>query len=97
MSPHSQVSGTRNLLPLELLSAGETAIICEIDGQPELVARLHEMGLRPGCRVKMVRPGPACVVAINNYRLAFRGGEAAFVIVELSEAADAQRTSSSSS
>ena len=73
----------RHVIPLGLLAAGSTATIVEVDGKPDVVSRLHEMGVRPGCDVRMVRPGRACIVAIDNHRFGFRGAEAAHVLVEL--------------
>jgi ferrous iron transport protein A len=72
----------QQVIPLGFLAVGEIATIVDIDGQPDLVARLQEMGVRPGNRVRMIRPGTACLVAIGNHRFAFRGGEAASVLVE---------------
>jgi Fe2+ transport system protein FeoA len=73
----------RHVIPLGLLAVGSTATIVDIDGKPDLVVRLHEMGMRPGCDVRMVRSGKACIVAINNHRFGFRGAEAAHVLVEV--------------
>jgi Fe2+ transport system protein FeoA len=73
----------RNVIPLGLLAVGSTATIVEVDGKPEVVGRLHEMGVRPGCDVRMVRSGGACIVAINNHRFGFRGADAAQVMVEV--------------
>jgi Fe2+ transport system protein FeoA len=78
----------RNVIPLGLLAVGSTATIVEVDGKPEVVGRLHEMGVRPGCDVRMVRSGGACIVAINNHRFGFRGADAAQVMVEVDTEAD---------
>lgn len=69
------------VIPLRLLAPGSTGTIVDIDGKPDVVVRLHEMGLRPGCDVRMVRPGRACIVAIGNHRFGFRGADAAYVMV----------------
>jgi len=78
----------RQVIPLGLLAVGSTATIVEVDGKPDLVVRLHEMGVRPGCGVRMVRPGKACIVAIDNHRFGFRGAEAAHVLVEVDSEVD---------
>jgi Fe2+ transport system protein FeoA len=83
MTNHRMNGSLRHVIPLRLLPAGMTATIVEVDGKPDLVGRLHEMGLRPGCNVRMVRPGRACIVAIDNHRFGFRGAEAAHVLVEV--------------
>lgn len=76
-------STLRHVIPLRLLAVGSTATIVEVDGQPDVVGRLHEMGLRPGCDIRMLRSGGACIVAIDNHRFGFRGAEAAHVLVEV--------------
>ena len=85
MTSHSTNASLRHVIPLGLLTAGMTATIVEVDGKPDLVVRLHEMGVRPGCDVRMVRPGKACIVAIDNHRFGFRGAEAAHVLVEVAK------------
>ena len=85
MSVLPKSAAARHAIPLGLLPAGESATVVDIDGQPDLVVRLHEMGVRPGCHIRMVRNGTACIVAIGNHRFGFRGGEAAFVLVEVGE------------
>ncbi|MCC7420500.1 MAG: ferrous iron transport protein A [Planctomycetaceae bacterium] len=72
-----------HVVPLELLTAGEEARIVDVEGRPELVDRLAEMGLREGVVLRMVRPGQPCILAIGNHRLSFRGDEAASVFVEM--------------
>ena len=71
------------IVPLELLSAGEQGRILEVDGRPEVVVRLEEMGLHAGVPVRMVQPGSPCILALNNHRLSFRGEESASILVEL--------------
>jgi Fe2+ transport system protein FeoA len=73
----------RRVIPLGLLAVGSTATIVEVDGKPDIVGRLHEMGVRPGSDVRMLRSGEACIVAIDNHRFGFRGAEAAHVLVEV--------------
>jgi Fe2+ transport system protein FeoA len=82
MAP-STTTCLRNVVPLGLLEVGSTGRIVEVDGKPDVVGRLHEMGLRPGCDVRMVRSGRACIVAIDNHRFGFRGADAAHVLVEV--------------
>lgn len=73
------------MIPLGLLAVGSTATIVDVDGRPDVVGRLHEMGVRPGRDVRMVRSGGACIVAIDNHRFGFRGAEAAHVLVEVDD------------
>jgi ferrous iron transport protein A len=71
------------IVPLEMLRAGEQGRISEIDGQAEFVHRLEEMGLRPGVSIRMLRPGSPCILDLNHQRLSFRADELASVFVEL--------------
>ncbi len=70
-------------LPLELLTAGEQGIVVEIDGAPELVVRLEEMGLYTGVRVCMVQPGAPCILEINHQRYSMRFDDSVTVLVDL--------------
>ena len=71
------------VVPLELLSAGEEGRVLEVDGDRDLVHRLAEMGLREGVQVRMVRSGSPCILAIENHRLTFRTDESTTVLVEV--------------
>lgn len=71
-----------NVIPLELLRTGEEARVVDIDGDPGLVTRLHEMGLHPDVMLRMVQPGQPCIIAVDHHRLSFRGEEAAVILVE---------------
>ncbi len=70
-------------LPLEMMSAGEQGLVVEIDGAPELVVRLEEMGLHTGVRVYMVQPGSPCILEINHQRYSMRFDESVTVLVGL--------------
>lgn len=72
-----------DVIPLDLLTAGETGCVMEISGQETFVSRLEEMGLRAGAEIKMLQPGQPCIIALENHRLSFRGEEAAQVLVEV--------------
>ena len=61
-----------NLVPLELMKAGESASIVELCGESSLVHRLQEMGLRSGAMIRMLTPGTPCVVALDGKRLSLR-------------------------
>lgn len=71
------------VLPIELLHSGERGRICDVEGSPDLVHRLEEMGLHQGVTVQMVRSGSPCILAVNHHRLSFRGSDLANVLVEV--------------
>jgi Fe2+ transport system protein FeoA len=73
------------VVPLELLRCGERGRIHDVDGRPEMVCRLEEMGLHAGVVLRMIQPGRPCIVALGEQRLSFRGDEAAMLLVETIE------------
>lgn len=77
----------QHVIPLELLSAGEEAVVLEIDGRNELVIRLAEMGIREGAAIRMVSPGCPCIIAVDNHRFSIRTEAAATVMVQTLEPA----------
>lgn len=77
------MSAALPLIPLEMLSAGEQGRIRDLDGSPEFVHRLEEMGLRTGAVVHMVQPGSPCILAVGNHRFSLRIEETATVLVEV--------------
>lgn len=70
------------MLPLDLLSPGERARVVDIDGEPELVHRLKELGIQEGTELQLVQSGNPCIIAIDNQRFSFRGENAAAILVE---------------
>jgi Fe2+ transport system protein FeoA len=87
----TQAAATRQVMPLDHLAPGESGTILEVDGKPDHVHRLNEMGLRPGRPVRMVRSGGACIVAVGNHRFGFRGADAALILVEVGAPVSATR------
>ena len=61
------------LLPLDLLRAGQWADVAEVTGEPNMVCRLAEMGVRAGCRLQMLRSGAPCMFQVGGCRLSLRG------------------------
>lgn len=73
-----------HVVPLEMLRTGEQGRVCEVDGSPDFVHRLQEMGLREGVTITMLRSGSPCILDINQHRLSFRADDLATVLVEVS-------------
>ena len=69
------------LLPLELLDRNTWADIAEVTGEQHWVSRLAELGLRIGCRLRMLQPGTPCLLQIGECRLCLRGELAAQILV----------------
>lgn len=83
MSISSALAIMMQLVPLELMATGEQGCVRDVDGSPEFVVRLQEMGLNVGAVVKMVKAGSPCIVAVNEQRFSLRFDECATVMVEV--------------
>ena len=70
------------IVPIELLTVGEAAKIVDIEGDPCMVSRLHEMGLNVDTEITMVQSGEPCIIAAENHRLSIRCEELAVILVE---------------
>jgi ferrous iron transport protein A len=71
----------QNLIPLRALLPGQSAEVRQIIGQAEQIRRLHELGLRDGTQLEMVRSGTPCIVRLGSSTLCFRDVEALQVLV----------------
>ena len=69
------------LLPLDMLNAGEWADVAEVSGEPALVSRLAELGLRQGCRLQVLQPGSPCLLQVDQCKLCLRGNDCTQVLV----------------
>jgi ferrous iron transport protein A len=70
-----------HLLPLEMLSPGEWAEVADVHGDAPWVCRMAELGLRAGCRLRMIRGGCPCLFQIGGTRLSLRGDDSMRVLV----------------
>lgn len=75
-----------DLLPLHLLSAGQSACVDQLIGGADEVHRLQELGLRVGTRIEMLQRGTPCIIRLEGARLAFRQHESCHVLVRLGAA-----------
>ena len=69
------------LMPLDMLRAGETAEVAEVSGHESWVGRLAELGIRVGCRLRVVQPGSPCLLDVGGCKLCLRGGECSSILV----------------
>ncbi|QDU31113.1 FeoA domain protein [Anatilimnocola aggregata] len=70
-----------DIIPLQMLLAGQTAQVDQLLGAPDDVQRLQEMGLRPGTWVEMVRQDEACIIKLNSNTVCLRGANVFQVMV----------------
>jgi ferrous iron transport protein A len=65
------------------LPAGSRAEIVKVDGTPNGVARLRELGFQSGRRIEMVRPGATCIVKLDQCKMCVRPCGACVLVRQL--------------
>jgi Fe2+ transport system protein FeoA len=79
--PQVMLSPTSVSFPLEYLPCEAEGCIVDISGEDSNVHRLEEMGVRCGCRVRMVCPGESCLISVDGKRVCLRLKEVAQIFV----------------
>ena len=69
------------LVPLNMLARGQSALIESLVGHLDEVHRLEELGLRTGVAIQMLQPGTPCIVRVADQKLCFRDADLFNVIV----------------
>ncbi|MGY8824085.1 MAG: FeoA family protein [Candidatus Latescibacterota bacterium] len=69
-------SSTNLSYPLSDCYPGNEGTVAEVAGPARFAARLRELGLLPGVRVRLLRSGSALVVQVGETRLAIRRRDA---------------------
>jgi Fe2+ transport system protein FeoA len=72
---------SQEILPLDLLGSGEWADVEEVCGEPKLVGRMAELGLRAGSRLRVLQAGRPCLLQVGESRLSLRGDAGFQVLV----------------
>ena len=70
---------------LDTMQAGERAVVLELDGAPETVERLMEMGLVAGTALQLLKFAPLgdpLEIQVRGYHFSLRRAEAAGIVVE---------------
>jgi Fe2+ transport system protein FeoA len=68
-------------IPVEFLSPDSEGVVVELAGEGPSVHRLEEMGIRCGCRIRMLCPGETCLLAIEGKKMCLRLGAMAEIFV----------------
>jgi Fe2+ transport system protein FeoA len=63
------------------MPSGEWADVAEVAGDPGLVCRMAELGVRVGCRLRVVQGGCPCLLQVEGCRLSLRGECAMQILV----------------
>ena len=73
------------IIPLSLLRSGRRAAIDTIDGLPDDVQRMEELGLRKGSEIEVLQQGCPCIVRCHGARYCLRGNDCHCVWVRVCE------------
>jgi Fe2+ transport system protein FeoA len=68
-------------LPLEMVCSGECAEVADVCGDPGWVSRMAELGLRVGCRLRVLRQGQPCLLELDGCRLSLRSDSSTQILV----------------
>ena len=69
------------LLPLDMLRPGDWADVADVDGDPDWVCRLAELGVSEGCRLQMLQGGAPCLLRVAGCKLCLRADDLAQILV----------------
>jgi len=72
-----------NLLPLNVLTTGQTGRVHEVSGNAQVVHRLAELGMRSGARLEIVQHGSPCIIRLNDSKYCFRDANSLNVLVQV--------------
>ncbi len=61
--------------------------MADVSGEPNWVSRLAELGVRAGCRIRVLQPGSPCLLQVGPARLSVRGDWALQILVRPIQAA----------
>lgn len=57
---------------LAALKRGEAGVVHQVDGSPEFVRRMAEMGICTGGLLEVIEPGSPCRLAVGTARIVLR-------------------------
>ncbi len=72
---------TNHPIPVEYLSQDSLGVVVDVAGEGQNIHRLEEMGIRNGCRIRMLCPGETCLLAIDGKKMCVRLGSVAEIMV----------------
>jgi Fe2+ transport system protein FeoA len=76
------ISPSRSVpIPVEFLPTDSEGVVVDVAGEMPNVLRLEEMGIRCGCRIRMLAPGEPCLLAIEGKKMCLRLGAVADILV----------------
>jgi ferrous iron transport protein A len=74
-------------ISLAALRPGQVAEIGEVVGPVDHIRRLHELGLRTGALLQMIRCGSPCILRVDGSTLCFRDDDSLRLLVRSRQSA----------
>lgn len=59
-------------IPLKFVAAGNSATVMHVDGNPDSVQRLAELGVATGRPLEVIQGGSPCIVQLDGVKLCLR-------------------------
>jgi Fe2+ transport system protein FeoA len=75
------IPGNSNAVPVEYLAPEAEGVVVDLCGEEKNVHRLEELGIRCGCKIRMLSPGEPCLLAIEGKKMCLRLGASAGILV----------------
>lgn len=72
---------TESVVPLELVSSGQSVEVVDVAGDPSWTSRIQEMGIRVGACLQVLRSGSPCMLQVGNARFCLRCTAGALILV----------------
>ena len=71
-----------NAVPVEFLAPETEGVVVDMCGEEQNVHRLEELGIRCGCKIRMLCPGETCLLAIEGKKMCLRLNSTAEILVQ---------------
>lgn len=69
-------------VPVEFLAPEAEGVVVDLCGEEKNVHRLEELGIRCGCKIRMLCPGETCLLAIEGKKMCLRLNATAEILVQ---------------
>jgi Fe2+ transport system protein FeoA len=76
-----QITSNPTPVPVEYLPPESEGVVVDLCGEEKNVHRLEELGIRCGCKIRMLCPGETCLLAIEGKKMCLRLGSCAEILV----------------
>lgn len=72
-----------DVIPIQFVAAGNSAVVLHVEGAPGEVQRLAELGVRSGQPLEVIQSGSPCIIQLEGSRLCLRYDQECHVLVKV--------------